>query len=595
MNSLTHVFSVDADGTLIVTMRGVVLKPLLCDSVFIEFGYTAGECTEVVLSTKPLPVSSGVPSTVASAPVTSGPFSFPSVPSTVSQIPSQSPSPVQSDIPSIYPSSTPVASPSLSPSDAPSAPSSAPEAPSSSPSEAPSAPSDAPSSAPSEAPSEAPSSIPSAAPSAAPTYSYATAIGVPGSSPFTINEGFGTNVDQTLMIDITAYDQYNNLFEGATFSITCDVPGPYAFSTSPSGPTQQSGSTNVNGNLRFYFTSQTVGTGFTITVTDQLSQTLPELIVNVLLVPDCSQLVTVDSLQPVNELVIGRDQPLLSYRVRDFFGLPVPGIVISFQETNPNPFTYTVISNTMPMPVTYAVTNEAPGNQSWQVSTGSNWCNTLTIPAFTWYWGVDCGASSVTLSSNTPLSTDGLTVTGVFVPIAGATLDNAQVTLSLGTNAIPIVLAGNTFSYTFSYDPTQSGPLYVSVELPAALGGCSIGGSGSAYSVAWTVPPNPPYCGDDSHSTVTLSVLTAGIGATVTVTIQARDAGGWAIADLPWSFISLTREDLPSNYSTSGTTAGDGTAIVYYTGATAGNDNIQVTFGSGDNSCTKQQTIFWMT
>jgi hypothetical protein len=383
-----------------------------------------------------------------------------------------------------------------------------------------------------------------------------------------------------LYIDITAYDQFGNVFENAFFTVTCDLPGPYTFRilSTPA----QSGYTDSNGNLQFIFSSTNSGSG-SILIMDQLSQpmTVP---ITVVPLPDCGQEVSV--VPSASTLVIGRDFPIMSYSVLDQYGNGVPNIVLTLSETYPNPYTYSMVSSSSPEPLTYMASNyDAAGVQNWELET-VDWCGMVTVPALTWYWGVDCALSSISLSSNTPLSSDGLTVTGTMQALSGATLSNSYVSLSLGGPSYDVYLTANEFTYTLEYDPSITGPLYVSLEYPYALGGCSIGGSGSDYSVTWTVPPNPPLCGGD-YSTISTTSPNVLLGLSVLISIEARDAGGSVIADLPWSFNSVTHPGTPQT----GTTGLDGSDSCSYTTTNLGSDTVQVTFGSGEASCSQQITL----
>ena len=199
-------------------------------------------------------------------------------------------------------------------------------------------------------------------------------------------------------------------------------------------------------------------------------------------------------------------------------------------------------------------------------------------------------ASAVSL----PQLDETLTVTGHFEPTSGATLDGATVLVTAGTNTQTVPLISGTFTATYNYDAANPGPYYISVTFPDAVVPCTLGGStDSAYIVSWTPRTPVPYC-QDSHSVINLSESMPYVDSQITLTLIAKDAGGWTIPNLPYTYYSISRVGTADAVENTGFTDSNGQAVLPYGNGNYGahEDVIQCTFGTS-GGCFVQATVNW--
>jgi hypothetical protein len=607
-DGLTDVFSVDQAKNLVVTVDGVALMAVICNNEkFIRFGYSIGSCEAVVLapeSSVPEPISSA-PSVAPSVhPSRSSPSShtmstpwFPtSTPEShaASVEPSRAPSAAPSEGPSEHPSVTPSLAPSVAPSLEPSM------APSLEPSMAPSLePSMAPSLEPSEPPSSIPASVPisepdvpSEAPSSAPppeaVRTFARLEATPQSNPIKQGTGSTLDVDSTI-IEVTAYDQFDDPLEEQTFVIGCaNLFYDYCnFRLMREGVSISELTTNEFGTVQLYFDSIRSGTK-SIQMWDAGIEVL-SFNITVDAVVNCDNIApgVVNNTNPLTSLIIGIDTPAVQAFVLDIFSWPMSGVDIAFDTTSMymDPFTSTTNDAGT---ASYAIPNP-PGAGLIQWRATAETCPPLLFPTMSWFYDVDCEAKTINFQPNV-YTDEILTISGIYSPTAGASLDGATLFLSyfkpeqVGQN----ILLGDDghWSQNISYTGSTTTDWTVSLEVIGSKLSCVW-----ESMIHWTV--KTPSC--TSLDIMTASPANPDILTSVTITIASVDSLGAAIPRVPYMGYSPSRGGVMAG-SVTGVTDDTGHATITYSndGYGAQNEVVSVIFGyETPQSCSTSITISW--
>ena len=573
LDGRTNIFTLDYQGNLIVVVDNVTLIAIICEGDFISFGYYEGTCEMVQIAPQ-----GSVPIVSSSTPMSSAPVS-PSV-SNLTSIPPISSEP-RWELPSSqhpssypyqpYPSSTYVSS---------TPPSSSPD----------------PSSAPSNEPSASPSSIPASEPVSslppAPTLSVLMAA----VSSSNLDQGNGTSLADTSIVDLTSYDQYNATLAGANFTLECDDPSDLCvFRLDPHGSPVTSLTMGPNGTAEFYFNS--VKAGFKcVRIFNEAHQQVKAFPVIVRHVVDCNAgTIAITNVTNPSSLLLGLDQPVLQSTVLDLNEDPISGQPVTFQQTVgitiflnkrvPPSAVLTSGNGTASFPALPLFSN---GAQCWSAATSD--CPTKTFPEMDWQYGVNCGASSIIPSRLSLFKDESLTITGVYLPMPGCMLDNASVSIQNGASMpVPVALVGGVLSYTVSFSALMaSGPqvLPLSVDFIGSSTLCL-----NSWEVTWL--ERPPSC--DQQSTVAASPSNPVDVSQVTMTIIARDELGNLLVNTLVTVTSNTRIGLPSSFTYTGVTDVNGLLTVSYTNNNYGNgnDDYQVGFTRGGNTCFITGTVIW--